>query len=159
MTRVAWARVVVREPGQADRVVGACGPGLLVLAASHRDDTDVSIDRCADRIAGLRIFEDEEGKMNLSLAQIPSGADQAQVLCVSNFTVLGDTGRSRRPSFGAAAPFDQGRIGMERLVQQLRARGLRVEEGVFGAEMLVESANDGPVTVIVETEPPSTAGR
>lgn len=139
--RVAWARVVVQG-----EVVGQCGKGLVVLAAAHRDDTPEQAAKMADRVAGLRIFNDAEGKMNLALAAV-----EGSVLAVSNFTVYGETAKNRRPSFTESAPYDLGKERFDQFVEALRGMGVPVETGVFGADMKVELLNDGPVTVIVET--------
>lgn len=154
VTRVAEASV--RVDGA---LVGECGPGLLVLAAAHRDDDMTSVRKCADRIAGLRIFNDADGKMNLALRDVPCDSNRAQLLVISNFTVLGDTAKSRRPSFGAAAGFVDGERLFAAFLDALRTAGYRVATGVFGADMQVESVNNGPVTVIVETVPPSPIER
>ncbi len=127
-------------------IVGRCRTGLLVLAAAHKDDTEANADKMADRIRGLRIFNDADGKMNLSLADI-----QGEVLAVSNFTVYGDTSKGRRPSFIESAPYDRGEQIFNRFVSALKNLGITVETGVFGANMQVALTNDGPVTVIVET--------
>jgi len=144
--RAVWQRVsraVVRVEGQ---VVGEIGPGALVLVAAQRDDTEAQAAKLADRVVGLRAFNDGEGKMNLALADVPGGA----ILAVSNFTVCGDAAKSRRPSFTGAASYEAGRELFDRFVAELRGRGVRVETGVFGADMQVELVNDGPVTLILE---------
>ncbi|MEQ1821988.1 MAG: D-aminoacyl-tRNA deacylase [Fimbriimonadaceae bacterium] len=127
-------------------VIGQCGVGLLVLVAAHKDDGVANAEKMADRIKGLRIFNDSEGKMNLSLAEVAG-----EVLAVSNFTVYGETAKGRRPSFVESAHFDHGELMFNRFVTALRNLGVRVETGEFGANMLVSLVNDGPVTVIVET--------
>ena len=132
------------------QVVGRCGPGFLVLAAAHRDDDTKKAEKLADRIAGLRIFNDAEGKMNLALKDLPP-TDQPQILAVSNFTVYGDCAKSRRPSFVEAAAYDIGEKLFGEFVSALRGLGVSVETGVFGADMRVRLENDGPVTVIVES--------
>lgn len=138
--RVSSARVVVEG-----EVVGACGVGLLVFVAAHREDTVANADRMADRVHGMRVFADSAGKMNLSLAQVPG----ASVLAVSNFTLYGDASQ-RRPSFVAAAGFDTGQALFDAFVDGLRSRGVGVATGVFGAHMTVESVNDGPVTLVLD---------
>lgn len=142
--RVSRASVVVDG-----RVVGRCGPGLLVLAAAHREDTEANAKKLADRVIGLRIFNDEAGKMNLALAAIPE-TSEPNILAVSNFTVYGETSKNRRPSFIESAPYEEGRLMFDAFVEELRHLGARVETGEFGAHMDVELVNDGPVTVIVE---------
>jgi len=119
--------------------------GLLLLVGVHKDDTDAEAKRLADKIANLRVFNDSDGKMNISLLDSP-GHD---ALAVSNFTVYGDTKKSRRPSFTESAPYDRGRELFDRFVSHLRSLGFKVPTGVFGADMAVELVNDGPVTVVV----------
>jgi D-tyrosyl-tRNA(Tyr) deacylase len=137
----------VRVDGE---LVGSIERGLLVLAAAHKDDTAAEALKLANRVLGLRIFNDEQGKMNLSLGDI--GGDVG-ILAVSNFTVYGETTKNRRPSFIEAAPYERGQELFEAFVAALRESGLRVETGVFGADMKVSLVNDGPVTVIVEVAP------
>ena len=126
-------------------VIGAIGKGLLVLLGVHVNDTEADADRTADRICGLRVFEDADGKMNVS----PADAG-AEILIVSQFTLYADT-RSRRPGFTQAARPDTAVPLYERVVVQCRDRGFHVETGEFGADMQVASVNDGPVTIIFET--------
>ncbi len=137
------SRAAVRVDGQ---VKGEIGRGFVVLVGVARDDTAEAADSLAEKIAGLRVFNDGEGKMNLSLADV-GGA----VLAVSQFTLHGDCRKGRRPSFDRAAPAEQARALYERFVEKLRALGVRVETGVFQAMMEVELVNDGPVTLLVGT--------
>ncbi len=130
------------------KVVGAIGAGFLVLAGAHRDDTEQDAAKLADRIVGMRIFNDESGKMNLALKEVGGS-----ILAVSNFTLYGDAMKQRRPSFIAAAPFDRGKELFDSFTASLRAMGCHVEEGIFGADMKVEVLNDGPVTLVVEVPP------
>lgn len=139
--RVTRARVLVEG-----RVMGEIGRGLVVLAAVGKGDAPTVPAAMADKIAKLRIFNDENGKMNLSLVDV-GGA----VLAVSQFTLYGDTHGQRRPSFIGAAPADEGRAGYEELVESLRALGIRVETGMFQRHMSVELVNDGPVTILVDS--------
>ena len=141
LTRVTGASVSVNG-----EVIGQIGKGFLILLGIHVDDTEADADRIADRICGLRIFEDEAGKMNVS----PADAG-AELLIISQFTLYADT-RSRRPGFTAAARPDTAIPLYERVIAQCRERGFHVETGQFGAEMQVASVNDGPVTIIIETE-------
>ena len=140
--RVAQARV--RVNGQ---VTGEIGPGIVALLGVARVDTQASAAQLAEKIAGLRLFNDAEGKMNLSLQEV-GGA----VLAISQFTLYGDTRKGRRPSFDRAAPAEQARALYEAFVAALRALGLKVETGVFQAMMEVELTNAGPVTLLVDTE-------
>jgi D-tyrosyl-tRNA(Tyr) deacylase len=114
--------------------------GLLVLLGVHADDKEAIADRMADKLQALRIFEDEDGRMNRSVADAGG-----QILCVSNFTVYGDARKGNRPSFTAAARPEQAEMLYERVRKRLGAQG-----GVFGAHMQVELRNDGPVTLVVE---------
>ncbi len=140
LTRVDSASVKV-----GGETVGAIGKGFLVLLGVHTDDTAAEAEKIADRICGLRIFEDASGKMNVN----PSDAG-AELLIISQFTLFADT-RSRRPGFTAAARPDTAIPLYEKVIELCRSRGFRVETGIFGAEMKVESINDGPVTIILDT--------
>ena len=124
-----------------DVEVSAIGPGLLVLLGVHREDTPEQADRMAGKLAALRILEDEEGRMNLSVADTGG-----QILCVSQFTLYGDTRKGNRPGFADAAPGDDAEPLYERVRAALGAAG-----GRFGAHMRVSLVNDGPVTVLIET--------
>lgn len=130
-------------------VVGRCGHGLLLLVGIHRDDSDAQVAKMAGKIANLRIFNDDEMKMNLSLADLPDH-DLPNVLAVSQFTVYGDVSKSRRPSFTESAPFEKGRDLFDKFVRCLRDLGLRVQTGSFGEHMKVELVNDGPVTLVID---------
>ena len=143
LQRVREASVTVEG-----RKVGALGPGLLVLLGVGRGDGDSEAVALADRIAGLRIFEDAAGKMNLSLLDTHRAA-----LVVSQFTLYADTRKGRRPSFIDAAPPEEARRLYARACEALRALGVHVEEGVFAAEMQVALINDGPVTILLEQAP------
>jgi len=140
--RVKRARVIV-----TGEVVGEIGPGLLVLAGVGQNDTEADADYLADKIAGLRIFDDEAGRMNRAVGEI-GGA----VLVVSQFTLYGDVRRGKRPSFDAAARPEQARRLYEYFVDKLRAAGLRCETGRFQEMMEVELVNDGPVTILLDSE-------
>jgi D-tyrosyl-tRNA(Tyr) deacylase len=126
--------------------VGAIGPGLLVLLGVAREDTPADADYLAEKTAGLRIFEDAAGKMNLALNEI-DGA----VLVVSQFTLLGDCRKGRRPGFTAAAPPQLADALYADYAAALRGRGLNVATGVFRAEMQVHLINDGPVTLLLDS--------
>jgi D-tyrosyl-tRNA(Tyr) deacylase len=142
--------VVQRVSGAAVRVegqtVGRIGPGLLVYAAAAPDDSDVDIAYIAEKTAGLRIFPDAEGRMNLSLTQAGGS-----LLLVSAFSVLADARKGRRPSLEGAAPGAVAEPLIGRLAAALRARGVPVETGRFASHMLVESVNDGPVCVLLDS--------
>jgi len=143
-------RVVLQRASSASvsiegRVVGSIGRGFVVLVGFTAGDGDDHVAWMADKIAGLRLFSDDEGKMNLSLVDV-DGA----VLVVSQFTLYADARKGRRPSFVDAAPPEQAASLYESFVGALGARGLPVETGEFGALMAVELVNDGPVTLILE---------
>ena len=142
MQRVSSARAEV--DGEA---VGAIDGGFLVLLGVARGDGEGEAVWLADKVAGLRVFEDEAGKMNLSL-QDTGGS----VLVVSQFTLLGDCRRGRRPSFTEAAPPEEADRLYRRFVERLQEVGLKVETGVFQAHMAVSLINDGPVTLWLDTE-------
>ena len=129
------------------RTVGEIGPGLLVLLGVAKGDSEGGADYLAEKILGLRIFEDEAGKMNLSVQD-----KQGELLVVSQFTLYGDVRRGKRPSFDAAAPPEEARRLYEYFVARIRAAGLRCETGVFQAMMDVELVNRGPVTILLDSE-------
>jgi len=140
--RVAWARARA-----AGRVVGEVGKGVLVLLGIAGDDGDDEAELLAQKTAGLRIFEDEDGKMNLAVGEI-GGA----VLVVSQFTLLADCRKGRRPSFSAAAPPEQAERLYRVYVDALRKLGLTTAEGRFREHMEVELLNDGPVTILLDSK-------
>ena len=142
LQRVSRARVVVDG-----NVTGEIGPGLVVLIAIGRDDTESTAVFMADKILNLRIFNDEQGKMNHSVLDT-GGA----VLAVSQFTLYGDARGQRRPSFMQAAPPEKGKALYEEFLRALEKLGVRVETGVFQAHMSVELANDGPVTILLDSD-------
>jgi D-tyrosyl-tRNA(Tyr) deacylase len=139
--RVAWAKVTV-----AGEVVGRVGPGMLILLGVGPSDTEADGAWLARKLSGLRIFEDADGKMNLSMLDEGFGA-----LVISQFTLYGDCRKGRRPSFVKAAHPDLARPLYERFCQQLAETGVvSVERGRFGADMAVELHNDGPVTLVLD---------
>ena len=131
-----------------DETVGEIGRGLLVLTGVERGDGPEQAAKAAAKLAGLRVFEDPDGKMNLNLAQV-GGA----VLLVSQFTLAGSLKRGRRPSFDKAAPPEEAEPLIRRLAAELEQRKTPVAHGRFGAHMAVESVNDGPVTFVLELPP------
>lgn len=144
-------RAVVQRVGRAqvtaDRaVLGKIGRGLVVLLAVAATDTTANADYLAEKIAGLRVFADENGKMNLAAADV-GGA----ILVISQFTLYGDVRRGKRPSFDAAAPPEQARQLYEYFVERIRAAGLPCETGRFQEMMEVELVNDGPVTILLDS--------
>jgi D-tyrosyl-tRNA(Tyr) deacylase len=140
--RVKRASVTVDEV-----VVGECGPGVLVLLGVSPDDGDAEPKWFADKIANLRIFNDDEGKMNRSLLDIGGEA-----LVVSQFTLYGDARKGRRPSFIRAAQGAEAEALYERCVRELETLGIKCGTGTFGAMMDVELINDGPVTILLDSE-------
>ena len=140
LQRVTQASVVVEGS-----VVGKIGAGLLVLLGVAKSDTAADAAFLAEKAINLRIFPDRDGKMNLSLLETQGG-----LLAVSQFTLYGDCRKGRRPSFDDAAPADQARHLYEHFVEAVRRLGVRVETGVFQADMAVTLVNDGPVTLIVD---------
>ncbi len=141
VTRVTSASV--RIDGET---VGKIGAGFLVLLGVHQDDTEQEALKIADKICGLRVFEDENGKMNVN----PADAG-AEILVISQFTLFADC-KSRRPGFTKAARPDTAIPLYELVVAECRRRGFHVETGVFAADMKVESVNDGPVTILLDTK-------
>jgi D-tyrosyl-tRNA(Tyr) deacylase len=139
--RVSRAKVTVNG-----EITGEIGPGLLILLGVGRDDLEADAVYLAEKIAGLRVFEDERGKMKRSVQDIGGNA-----LAVSQFTLYGDVRRGRRPSFDAAAPPEKARELYELFVKQLQVMGLRCETGRFQEMMKVELVNDGPVTILLDS--------
>jgi D-tyrosyl-tRNA(Tyr) deacylase len=142
--------VVTRVKSASVSIDGAVhsqiGPGLLVLLGVHQEDSEEQARKIADKICGLRIFEDAAGKMNVN----PADAG-AQILIISQFTLFADC-KSRRPGFSKAARPELAVPLYELVVAECRARGFQVETGVFAAEMQVASVNDGPVTILLDTK-------
>lgn len=141
--RVSSASVTVEG-----RVVGEIGQGLLVLLGVEKGDQQAQADWLAEKIATLRVFEDDDGKMNRSLVDV-CGA----ILAVSQFTLAGNCAKGRRPSFDTAAPAEEGKRLYDSFVTALRTLGLPVQTGIFQADMQVALINDGPVTFILEKSP------
>ncbi len=138
-------RASVRVDGE---VIGRTGPGLVIFVCAMAGDTEAQAERLAARIAKLRIFRDEAGKMNRSVLDMRGGA-----LVVSQFTLAADTARGNRPGFSAAAPPADGERLYRHFAARLAAQGVPVETGRFGADMAVELVNDGPVTIWMEIAP------
>lgn len=139
--RVSSSKVTVDE-----EVVGNINNGLLVLLGVTHDDTSKDVDYMVDKVTNLRIFEDENDKMNLSLKDI-----NGEVLAVSQFTLYGDCRRGRRPSFSDAARPEVANPLYEEFVKKIRDLGINVSTGKFGAHMMVDLTNDGPVTILLES--------
>ncbi|HTO24767.1 MAG TPA: D-aminoacyl-tRNA deacylase [Gaiellaceae bacterium] len=138
--RVRDARVSIEGS-----VAGEIGPGLCVLVGVAEGDGEEAATRLAGKIARLRVFPDDEGRFDRSLLDTGGSA-----LVVSQFTLIADTAKGNRPSFSGAAPPEEAEPLVERVADELRALGVPVETGVFGARMVVELANDGPVTIVVD---------
>jgi D-tyrosyl-tRNA(Tyr) deacylase len=130
-----------------DQVVGRIDRGIVVLLGVGRGDSEADARYLAEKTVNLRIFSDEAGKFNLSALDIGS-----QILVVSQFTLLADTRKGRRPGFADAAPPEEAEPLVEKFISYLRQSGLKVEKGVFGGHMQVEIHNDGPVTILLESK-------
>jgi len=142
LQRVKEAKVMVE-----DEVVGKIGKGLVLLVGARKGDTEEDVEYLADKCVNLRIFEDQQQKMNLSAMDV-----KAEVLVVSQFTLYGDTRKGRRPSFTQALEPEEAEKLYRKFIQKIKATGLKTESGIFGAKMLVEIANWGPVTFILESK-------
>jgi D-tyrosyl-tRNA(Tyr) deacylase len=145
-------RLVVQRVSRAsvrigDETVGRIGAGSMVLAGIGRGDTADVVDRMADKLAGMRYFTDAEGRTNVAIDEAGG-----ELLVVSQFTLYADVRRGRRPGFTPAAPPDEANPLVDRFVEQLRERGLSVGTGRFGAEMAVELVNDGPFTLVLDSD-------
>jgi len=139
--RVKSARVLVNG-----EEISSIGPGALVFLGVGKDDAEKDVSYMAGKIAGLRVFSDDTGKMNLSLIDV-----SGEALVVSQFTLYGDVRKGRRPGFDRAAPPDKGERLYTQVVEMLRQMKLPVKTGIFGADMQVELVNDGPVTVLISS--------
>lgn len=126
---------------------GTIGAGLVVLVGVAKDDQAEDSDFLANKVAGLRVFGDDEGRMNRAASDLGHG-----ILCISQFTLHGDARKGRRPSYNAAAAPDKARPLFDRFVEKLKAQGLNVETGVFGAEMTIDMCAHGPVTILLDSK-------
>ena len=140
VTRVSRASVSING-----ETVGRIGRGFLVLLGVGPDDTDRQAERLADKVCGLRVFEDENGKMNLSVSEVGG-----EILLISQFTLYGDCSHGNRPSFTEAERPETANALYERTAEKLRGLGMTVKTGVFGADMFINQSNNGPVTIIYE---------
>lgn len=145
-------RAVVQRVTDADvtvenKVTGAIGKGFVVLLGVEENDTAADADYMVDKITGLRVFEDNEGKMNLSMIDVGG-----ELLAVSQFTLLGDVRKGKRPSFSHAAKPEQAKVLYDYFTAKVREKGIKVGEGIFQAEMLVRINNDGPVTILLDSK-------
>ncbi len=149
---MVWMRAVVQRVKHASvkvdgKLVGSIGNGLLVFLGVERDDGQEDLEYIVDKVAGLRVFEDENGKMNLSVQDV-GGA----VLAVSQFTLYGDCRKGRRPSFTQAAPPDMAKRYYDLFVERIGQLGIPVATGIFQAKMEVSLLNDGPVTILLDSK-------
>jgi D-aminoacyl-tRNA deacylase len=143
-------RVVVQRVSSAcvsidGKLISQIGPGMLLLVAAGKGDVSEQVRWMADKISGLRIFPDENDKMNLGIDRT-----RGEILVVSQFTLYGDCRKGKRPSYADSAPPDEAEKIYDEFVAALKAKGLSVKEGVFGAMMMVNLINDGPVTLIID---------
>ncbi len=141
LQRVSQASVSVEG-----KTIGKIGPGLVILIGAESKDTEEDVRYLADKIIGLRIFSDPDGKFNLSIQDI-----SGEILVVSQFTLLANTRKGRRPSFTSAASPELAESLIEKFIESVRANGLKVETGQFQQHMLVEILNDGPVTISLDS--------
>ncbi|MBO7208167.1 MAG: D-tyrosyl-tRNA(Tyr) deacylase [Clostridia bacterium] len=140
--RVSYASVKVDK-----EVTGKIKKGLLVFLAVCDDDTNKDLEYMADKVSGLRIFEDDEEKMNLSVTDVGG-----EILVISQFTLYGDCRKGKRPSFASAGEPNYANKMYEEFIKNLKEKGIPVEKGVFGADMKVELLNDGPVTILLDSK-------
>ena len=146
--RIVLQRVTRASVAVDGEVIASIGPGYVALVGMGRGDDAAMVPRMADKVVGLRIFRDDEGKTNLDLAAV-----DGEVLVVSQFTLYADTRKGRRPSFVDAADPSVAAPFVEAFAVALEERGVRVGRGVFGAEMAIDLVNDGPFTMVIELEP------
>ncbi len=144
-------RAVVQRVTDADctvdnKITGAISKGFVVLLGVEEGDTEADLDYIIKKVTQLRVFEDSDDKMNLSLADV-----NGSVLSISQFTLLGDVRKGNRPSFTKAAPPDEAKRLYKEFNEKVRSTGIQVEEGVFQAEMLIRINNDGPVTILLDS--------
>lgn len=139
--RVSKASVIVDG-----KIVGKIDNGLMVLLGVHNDDTEKDLEYIYNKVVGLRIFEDENGNMNLGLDEV-----NGSLLVVSQFTLYGDARKGRRPSFTESARPEMAEEIYEKFIEKAKANGITCEKGIFGAKMDVELVNDGPVTILLDS--------
>lgn len=144
--RVKKASVKIQNTSDGDYINGEIDKGLLIFLGITHEDNDKDLDYIADKISGLRIFEDEQGKMNLSIDDI-----NGEILLISQFTLYGDCRKGRRPGFTDAARPEIAIPLYEKMIDTLKLKGIKVEVGIFGADMLVDIQNDGPVTILLDS--------
>lgn len=144
--RAVVQRTVLSRVTVLEKVVGEIGPGLMVLLGIKKGDTRAEADYLMDKIVNLRIFSDQQGKMNLSVLDIAG-----EILLISQFTLYGDARKGRRPSFTEAGLTEAAKPLFEYCIENLRSRGIKVATGQFGADMRVEISNDGPCTILLDS--------
>lgn len=150
-------RVLLQRVSQANvtvdgRTTGSIGPGMLLFAGIMTTDNEDVVQAVAEKVAHLRIFEDGHGRMNLSALDLLASGSPAKALVISQFTLYGDVRKGRRPSFTNAAAPGHAAPMIERFTSQLNQMGLAVEQGMFGAHMMVSLVNDGPVTIWIDSD-------
>ena len=143
--KIVLQRVLRSSVSVNGEVVGEIGKGLMILFGAEKEDGDGAVDALAEKVLNLRIFADDQGKMNLSCLDV-----QGEILVVSQFTLAGDCSRGRRPGFDSAAPPEEAERLYRNFVKKLADSKLKIQEGRFGADMQVDLVNDGPVTFILE---------
>ena len=152
LQRATHGRCTVMDETGEPMITGEIGKGLVLLVGVGPNDTNAEAEALARKIARLRIFSDEAGKMNHSILDISAANAAGQVLSISQFTLYADTKRGNRPGFSRAAPPEQARKLYQVFNAALRAEGLGVQEGVFAADMQIDLCNDGPVTLVLDTD-------
>jgi D-tyrosyl-tRNA(Tyr) deacylase len=145
--RAVVQRVSSAEVRVDDKMVGRVGKGLLVYLGVGKEDTVSDIEYMAEKVSGLRIFEDENGKMNLSVKDI-----EGEILAISQFTLYGDVRKGKRPSFSDSAAPDKGEELYNQFISRIQGIGIRIDKGMFGAHMMVDYVNDGPVTILLDSK-------
>lgn len=145
--RAVVQRVSSAEVRVDDKMVGRVGKGLLVYLGVGKEDTVSDIEYMAEKVSGLRIFEDENGKMNLSVQDI-----EGEILAISQFTLYGDVRKGKRPSFSDSAAPDKSEELYNQFIRRIQGIGIRIEKGIFGAHMMVDYVNDGPVTILLDSK-------
>lgn len=145
-------RAVVQRVKEASctvdgKIVGKIDKGILLFLGVGQGDEDKDLDYLVDKVLGLRIFSDEQGKMNLSLEDI-----EGEILIISQFTLYGDVRKGKRPSFTRSAPPELGEEYYKQFIEKVKSRGIKAETGIFGADMDIGLINDGPVTILLDSE-------
>lgn len=145
--RAVVQRVSSAEVRVDDKIVGRVGRGLLVYLGVGKEDSITDIEYMAEKVAGLRIFEDENGKMNLSVQDIGG-----EILAISQFTLYGDVRKGKRPSFTDSAAPDKGEELYNQFINSIENMDISIDKGIFGAHMMIDYVNDGPVTILLDSK-------